>query len=514
MPNILANDVVTYKHKRNFIQFGGPRPNNVLQFAGQDSQYLVMEGVGAPESGGIDPIYVPGSIPGKYKLVGRKISPADLMSASLKMLEKHGSIPRQLQRIGCAFNLYEVTGDCADLSDFLGGWTDYVLVYSLAIVTNKDLGTRSAWDTDTQIEDTLSLTLADVFPIGGLSFGEQAAPDISREVVDVVYGSKEQCGDCGPQDDGTLKISAVTKSSGSGSPGMPAEVIYTLNSGASWSEANITGLGATADPTAIDIVGNRLVVIVTSENAYYWSELSAVGIPGAWTKVTTGFVAAKQPNDLYVAGPREVYFCGNGGYIYKSTNITAGVTVLNAGSATANDLLRIHGREETIVAVGKTSTVIRSINRGATFSTVTTSPSGISTNVQAVAVLDRNRYWVGLGLGRVMYTLDGGETAWGQTPFDDSGTGQVHDIVFVNDEVGYFAHATNTPTARVYSTWNGGADWTRTSRRILNFPTFNKAGRIAVPQVDAGISANHVTIAGLAGDGTDGILLLGVAART
>lgn len=514
MPSISANEVITYKHKRNFIQYGGPRPNNAVAYAGQDAQYMAIEGVGVPDSGGIDPIFVPDPRkPGSYRLIGRKITPPDLASATLKLLERHGAIPRQLLQQGCQFNLYEPTGDCKDLSDFLSGWSDYVLIYSLAQVTDKDLGTRSAWDADDQIEDSLSLQLSDVYPIGPLAFGEQAAANIDREVVDVVFASQVQCGECGPQDDGTNKVFAVTKSSGAGSVGIPAQVVYSLDGGLSWADSDITGIGASADPIAIDIVGDKIVVLVPSEGAYYWSTLNQyTGVPGTWNKVTTGFVAAHDPNDLYVASPREIYFCGDGGYIYKSTDITAGVSVVNAGAATSNDLIRIDGKDETIVATGEVSTVIKSLNRGLTFATTTTNPSVIAVTVQALEVLDALRYWVGTDSGRLLYTLNGGET-WVQVAFSGAGAGQVRDIVFATDEVGYFSHDTATPTARIFTTWDGGTDWTNANPRILNLPTFNRATRLAVPNASAGIAANTVAAGGLSGGGTDGILLIGVAAR-
>lgn len=514
MPNFSANEVVTYKFKRNFIQFGGARANNIVRYAGQDAQYLSIEGVGSPESGGIDPIWVPDlRVAGRYRLVGRKQGPPALASASLHMLEKHGSIPRQLTRIGCAFNLYELTGNCTDLSDFLNGWTDYVLVYSGALVTDKDLGTRSSFDTDEMNEAVLTLQLADIYPVGALAFGEQASPEISREVIDVTYGSTEQCGECGPQDDGTQKIYAVTKSSGAGSPGIPAEIIYSLTGGATWVDGSITGITGTSDPSAIAVVGSRLVIVVPSENAYYWADLNSItGAVGAFTKVTSGFVALKNPQSIYVAGPREVYFSGSGGYIYKSTDITVGVTVISAASATTQDLLRIAGNDEVIVAVGKGSTVVRSINRGATFALTTTNPSAVATDILAVAVLDRNRIWVGTLTGRLVYTLDGGES-WVLAGFDGSGSGAVRDIKFLNNEVGFFSHDTNTPTARIFSTWNGGADWTRTAPRVNNLPTFDRANRIAIPNTYAGVAANTIAVGGLSGDHLDGILIQGIAAR-
>lgn len=515
MPALNADEIVTNRHKRNFLQLGGPRPANSVKFAGQDAQYMSIEGVSIAESGGVDPVWVPDPrVIGKYRLVSRKISPPDLAKATLKLLERHGSIPMQLQRIGCSFNMYELTGTCKDLSDFLGGWSDYVLVYSGALVTDKDLGTRTGWDSDEQVEDSMSLILADVYPVGALSFGEQAGTQVDREVLDIHYGTAQQCGDCGVPDDGTKNVYALVKSSGAGSPGLPAEVVYSIDGGRNWSQMNITGMGATADPTFIEVVGTRLVVGVNSEGAYYYSDIDINGNPSStWTKVTTGFVAAKGPNDIYLVSPREVYICGDGGYVYKSTDITAGVTVINAGVATAQNLTRIHGQGNTIVAVGAASTCIKSLNSGATFATTTVAPSLVSTTLNGITVLDSKRYWVATGLGRIVYTVDGGET-WGQSNFDLAGTGVAYDVVFASDEVGYFSHSNATPTARIFATWDGGATWTRTTPRIQNMPTFNRATRLAVPYgADSGVAVNNLAVGGLGGGGTDGIVLMGIAAR-
>jgi hypothetical protein len=504
MPNLIADEIITQKHKRLFIQYGGAKPTNETKYYGQDAQYMSVEGVSLPESGGIDPIWVhdPSRI-GKYRLIGRTITAPDLANATLLMREKHGVIPRQLLTESCPFNLYEPTGKCKDLSDFLQGWSDYVLVYSGALVTDKDLGARTSWDADDAIEDSLSITLAEVYPVGQLGFGEEAATTIFRAVVDVVYGNALSCY-C---EDPTKFVYAVTGAN-AGSPGLPAEVVYTVDGGGSWATAPIAGIGAAEDALAIDLVGNYLVVI--GLDAIYYAEINQdTGVPGAFTKVGTGFVAAGSPTDLYVASPREVWFCGDGGYIYKSTDITAGVTVISAGDATASDLNRIHGVEETIVAVGDTGAVIKSTNRGLTWATTTASP--VAANLTAIWVLDDKRFWVGSATGFVYYTLNGGES-WTSQAFSGSGAGQVNDIVFATNEVGYISHSTAVPAARIFSTWDGGSDWTNAKPRILNLPTFDHAYRLAVPKWDAGIAANNIAVAGLAGNGTDGILLLGIAA--
>lgn len=520
MPNLSANEIVTNKHVRNFIQFGGPGPDNPVKFGGQDFQYMKVEGVSlAGGDGGLEPIWMHDpQYPGKFKLVARKISPPDLTEATLVLAEKHGAIPRQLQTIRCPFNLYDVVGACKDLSDFLAGWSDYVMVYEGAIISgNKDGGNRSAWgDADDEVTDSLPLTMADAYPVGAIGFDEEAAATITLEAIDVIYWSAETCGDCGPANDGTQWIYAVVKSSGS-TPGTAPKLLYTIDGGLNWTTNTVTGLGQTEDPIFIDRAGKYLIIGTRTAggptlSGYYYAEVNTnTGAPGTWTKVTSGFVATMQIYDCYVLSPREVFFCADGGYIYKAADITTGVTVVSDGSATTTAMRRIHGNgNETLVAVGGSGVVIKSNNRGATWGTTVTYP--VVSTLQALAVLDDKAFWVGTSGGTLWYTLNGGET-WTQKTFSGSGAGQIRDIVFPTPSVGYFAHDTAAPVARIFATWNGGADWTNSAPRIMNWPVADRVNRIAYPKVSSGIAANNVAVAGLAGDGTDGFVFIGVASR-
>jgi photosystem II stability/assembly factor-like uncharacterized protein len=362
----------------------------------------------------------------------------------------------------------------------------------------------------------VEFTFSSIYKIGALNFGSVAAPEVEREVVDVVFGSTIDCGACGPGDDGTKRIYAVTKSSGAASPGTPAEVVYSVDGGLTWSQQNITGLGGTVDPTGIDIAGAYLIVLDTAGNGYWFADLNPLtGVPSNWTNVTTGFVASKQPNDLYVAGTNEVYFAGEGGYIYKSTDIPSGVTAINAGSATTNDLVRIHGLDETIVAVGESGAIVKSANRGATWATTTTTPT--SATVRAVLVLDDYRFWIGTSGGKVYYSLNSGET-WTEQGLPGGTTNVViDDIVAATDEVLHIAARTSTPTARLLTSWVGGERWASSAdvtARVKAFPTASRFNRIAVPRdVDPATASNTIVLGGLSGGGTDGALTLGSAAR-
>jgi photosystem II stability/assembly factor-like uncharacterized protein len=518
MPKVNPSEIVQQSHKRFYVQDGGPRPANPALYGGMDAQYLIISGV-TKDMGSIDPIRVPDPLRvGSYRNVGESRSPADLPTATVTMLEKRGVLPQAFRDQRCPINFYEASGACKDLSDFANGWSDYVKVYSLGRVTSVDGGDRGAWEDDGQIENAFDISFQDIYDIGSIYFGSYAASEVSREIVDIVYGGGFDCGLCGPANDGTKWIYAVARSSGSGSPGLPAELIYTVDGGLTWTEAAITGIGASEDPAAIDIVGDRLIVLTrtaggATTSGYYWATINRnTGAPGSFTKVVSGFVTGAPANDLLVLSSRDIFFVADGGYIYKSTDITSGVSVISAAASTTQNLSRIAGEDETLYAVGANSTVLISQDRGDTWAaSVGTVPTTTAT-IQAVAVLDKYRAWVGSSSGRVFATIDGGET-WREKVIASAAA--VQDIQFATDEVGYISYTVAGPTGGLLATWNGGADWASSSGgpRLQNVPTTDRVNRVAFPQgADAFAAANYLALAALGGDGTDGLIALGAAA--
>lgn len=517
MPNKPGADkIVTQQHRRAFSQRGGPLPTNEIRYASQNEAWMSFgDADNPPGRGGSDPIFAPAAGKRKaYDLIGRSISAPDFPTAELTFMIKHGGIPWVDFDLSCQNNFYEVVGKCKRPDDFINGWDDFVKIYSQGEAdTRSESNQTTAEDGDDASQIAVEFQFAAIYKIGALLFGEKAAPEVEREVVDVVYGGGVECGNCGVGDDGTKRIYAVTKSSGAASPGTPAEVIYSIDGGATWSQTNITGLGGTTDPIGIDIVGNYVVVLDSAGNGYWFAELNALtGAPGSWTNVTAGFVASKQPQDMYVVGPNEVYFCGNGGYIYKCTDIPSGVTVLDAGNATTANLIRIGGDyENVIVAVGESGKIVRSLNRGATWAQPTTSPT--SATLRAVSVRSAFLFWIGTSGGKVYYTVNGGETFVDVTIPGGTHT-VIDDIVHATDEVIYISTRVSS-TARLVTSWNGGASWASsatTTQRIQSFPTATRFNRIAFPRdAEPTTAANYIALGGLSGGGTDGALFLGVA---
>lgn len=510
--------MVTQNLVRAFLQKGGPRVANPLKFYGLNAQYIFINGVSS-SYGGINPIYLPApSQTGGWTLTTRTREAPDLPEATLQQLQKIGTLPDDLGDSNCPTNIYLVVGGCgSDLSDPVNGWYSYVEILSNALAETNDGGDRMSMDSDDPVMDEYALKMTARYKAGALTFGEQAASAIDREVVDLAYATGASCGTCGPADDGTRRLYAVTKSSGAGSPGIPANVIYVEKNPVTGSvtvrEYDITGLGATADPVFIDVMGGYLIVGVSSTNSIYYASLDpATGVPGTWTQVTTGFVASKTPNDIYVKNNLEAYIAANGGYVYKlGSNPGDGVTVVSAGSPTTQNLARIHGAGETIVAVGAAGTVLRSTNNGVSWAT-TTSTAGSAT-LAGVFVFSQSYIQV-VNASGVHYTTETGGASWSSRTI--SGATAAYDIVYATEEVGYIAY-TDSTGARLQATVFGGTVWsdsTADSSRVKGFPTFTRANRVAVPRT-AGpqLSANTVALGGVAtsGSNADGILITGAA---
>ena len=478
-----------------------------------DEQYLMVGDISAPDRGGITAINVNDPrIRGLFKRTGVQIDAPDIPNNSITFKQRFGGIPWYRFRLNCPINIYESEGLCGDPSDPQNGWLT-LSILSGGLATDKTYAGRTPFDgSDESTADIGFSWLGGAYAVGGIPIGEVAAVDVTTEVVDITYGGFAQCSDCGPANDGTQWIYALQQTAG-GSSAVNGKVLYSTDGGASWAASAITGLGVGVLVTKIAIVGQYLVVLAKSENAYYVSQINQLtGVPGAWTKVTTGFVALKLPNDIFVESPTRVYFVADGGYIYVATDILSGVSVLSAGGVTTNNLTRIHGGAGVLLAVGASNTILKSTNRGVSWAATA---AGVTGTHSAVAVNGALVYYVGTldTTGKVWYTEDGG-ASWTELVLPGAALAGIQDIVFATSEAGYIAATRTGPTAALFATVYGGALWgeNNTSRLPGNLPTFGRANRLAAPNSpDPMVAANNIAIAGLGGGLVDGIALVGQA---
>ena len=499
MPKPSADIVKTGKHLRFFYQKNGASPYDPLAYAGVEGQYMTIEEVTNPKSGGISPINVhdPNRI-GKYLQVGRQIDAPDFPSATVQFMQLHGGIPRQLYNLAdCPVSFYQVAGKCQDLSDFSRANYDYVKILSDGEVTDQSEGGAS-FDGDEGIIDSLPFVFGSAYTVGALNFNEEAATAVTLPVVDVVYGSNIECGVCGPQDDGTQLIYALVNAA----VGSPPVVVWSNDGGATWTSAAITGSLATDIPQAIGIAGTKLLVLTnnaTDTSVFYTTINALTGAPGAFVEVSTGFVSTNFANDMVVESPRAIWFAAENGYIYKSTNIVQGVTVVEAGDVTTEDLNRIDARDGVILVAGDGGTVVYSLTNGDNWE-VAAIDAGVGV-LAAASVVSANLWMVASGT-TLYYTRSRGAKAW-DTAVLSSGT--INDVVFVTNEVGYVL-ATESGAGVIYQTISGGSQWEREA-----LPVATTARRLAYPNVsNLSVASGNVMIGG-AGATTDGTLLQGVS---
>jgi len=410
----------------------------------------------------------------------------------------------RIVRKGCSLDLQVHIGACYNPQDFDGGW-EKVLVLETARPTGYTTSELGALDQgeDAAVNEDVPFTGRDAYELKRLLVAEVAKTEVVQEIVAVAICDSKQCGACGIPTDGCQKLFAIEKATVA-SPGMAAELIFSADGGAVWGETNVLTLAANQDPSDIACVGIYLVVISNGDCSLHYAELADI-LAGTeiWTEVTTGLVCpAGAPNAIFSISAAFSWLVGDGGYIYFSSDPTAGVSVQSAGIATTEDLLDIHGCDElNLVAVGGNGAVVYTENGGDTWAAASDSPAAVDLNT--VWVVSKYVWWVGASDGRLWYTRDAGVT-WTEKAFNGSGTGEVQKIWFSTPTVGYLAHTTAAPKGRILRTINGGYSWYVLPEGAATFP-----GNDAINDVvGCGENPNFVFGGGLSDVSTDGFAVI------
>jgi len=408
----------------------------------------------------------------------------------------------KLVRKGCPVDLQLHAGACKEPTNFNKGWEK---VYVLENARATDYGTS---DLGALSDDQNAVSLETVpwsgdnwFEIARLIPAELGETEIAQEIIAVVICDSASCGACGIASDGCQKVFALTLSAG-GSPGLPAEVIYSPDAGMTLGDTNITTLPANRDPSDMACVGIHLVVISNMDDALHYAELADIlNAAETWARVGTGFVGAGSPNAIFSVNSIMTWIVGDGGYIYFTSDPTTGVVVQNAGVATIENLNDVHFINELNgVAVGAANAVVVTANGGATWSAITGPAPAVVLN--CVWMKSRLEWFVGTAGGELYYTVDGGVN-WTAKAFPGSGAGQVREISFATNSVGYMAHDTATPAGRILRTIDGGYTWYVLPEETGTMPANDRINALAACEEDV----NLVYGGGLADDAIDGILV-------
>jgi photosystem II stability/assembly factor-like uncharacterized protein len=355
---------------------------------------------------------------------------------------------------GCDHDIQVHFGTCRNPRDFNAGW-DKILVLDNASVGSYSTGELGALEPSqrAQVDEDATFRGEEAYEIVRLTFSTKAASDTTQEVVDVAFGTADQClAICG-----TSECKIVLALMTPGAYGH-AVIIYSSDGGLTWTDEQVQSADpADVCPQLLNVGSYVVVINATADAIEYCTQANLIAGAADWTTVVTGFVGAGTPQAMWSAGPANTWIVGDGGYIYLMTDPADGVTVQDAGSATAENLNDVAGIDElNVMAVGDNNAVVYTADGGVTWTAVT-GPSP-AVNMNACWMLTDMIWLVGDAAGHLWYTTDAGVT-WVEKTFVGSGAGAITDIAFVNDTVGYMSHTTATPTGRILRTIDGGHSW-------------------------------------------------------
>ena len=438
---------------------------------------------------------------GKFEVVDYTISQPDEPSTTYTLdLDRYmRDVWIDLSEQDCAFNVQVHIGKCTRPDDPLG-W-DSILLHRNVRISEAGLPALAPMtEDDDQISQvTLSAQLQEVIKIRKLVFGEQAPSVVLAPVVDSVIYDASSCGDCGEIVKACSRIYSLTQAN-AGSPGLSSQIVYTLDGGLNWLSDDIDSLGGQSG-VRLALIGNYLVVLSTAGNGHHFARRSDVDdAVSDWAGVSGtggGYVTSKAPVALWSKTPGLTFVVGQGGYVYKMSDPTRAVTVLNAGITTVQNLNEVHGVGEVVVAVGASNAVIYSINDGETWRLVVGPAAGVT--LKTVWCLTDNIWFVGAANGKLFYTLNRGKT-WAETALDGD-VSAVNDIYFVNDTVGYVAVTTTGGAGRVYRTLSSGSEWFKSAPHIDGLPTSTAVNVVVA------CNSNFLVAGGSAAAG-DGVLAI------
>lgn len=418
----------------------------------------------------------------------------------------------ELTRLRCPFDIQIHIGSCGDdPRDFNAGGWHRVRIIEDALMTGYNTSDQGALEGDGQDKMTEDIPVSgrSVYDVLRMAYFSVAQDAVGEVVVAVDVCDLITCGDCPgvSPSDGCQRVFAVTNAKGS-SPGLLPQVIITTDQfgTASIIERWVTTFALSEDAADAACVGDYFVVISnTGDGAVHYADTQEmIDQTETWAKVITGFAVggSNAPQAIWNYSPMLSYMAGKNGHIYRMRNPADGVTTLDAGVVTSEDLNDIDGWDaDNVAAVGDNGAFVYTLD-GKIFQ-LGTGPSG-PTNLLGVGYRSKNEIWVTGDNGVLYSTIDYGNHWTSVTPPGDMT--RIDAIKWASDSVGFAVGRTATPRGRVVRTICGGRYWyVAPETPGMSMPVADYFTCLAVCAKEV----NKVFVGGLADNAADGILLKG-----
>lgn len=272
-------------------------------------------------------------------------------------------------------------------------------------------------------------------------------------INDVAFCNSERCAsDCGS----ALDICEQGLIGADDDGANEADVVYTADSGTTWTNAAARPFAAGEDVesvTCVRVDNETTRWIVARDTSGDFAEIAYSDDSGAtWTNVDVeaeGTRGAADSGALFAYDFKNIWFVTTGGYIFYSNDGGITWTTQNAGTATANDYNAVHfSSKYDGFAVANTGVVVKTDDGGETWAAVTAITG--TPNVLCVHTFNEDEVMVGTASGGVWKSGNAG-TSW--TQLYSAGT-SINDLTFANPYVGWAADG-----ATILYTRNGGEDW-------------------------------------------------------
>jgi hypothetical protein len=468
-----------------------PSFESCLVAGGPDQSFGDIEKIECPDPDRYGQWVEVGTIQGQQSRVTMDLTgryATDLISTLLDLARKR-----------CAVDVQVHFGACKDPGTFNS--FDKAMIFENAYITNWSTGELGALGSDgnAAVDETAPISAEMMYEVVPLATTERGATTVVNELVDVVICDLASCGDCTTPSTGCDHIYAISIMAG-GSPATIPDIVHSIDGGATWYTDDIDSM--TTDGSAIGCLGDYLVAVSNGQGALHYalkSEVDDVDFDETWVAITTGFVATHDPTDVWEAGG-VLWIAAELGYVYMTESVTDGVTVLDAGVATAQTLNAIHALDDQFaVAVGNDGAVVFTENQ-----TVWSSTDAVPTAsvLNAVWALSNDTWLVGDADGILWYTENQGADWTNKKDFGAA----IQDISFATDSVGYVACTTAAGHGQIWRTYDGGYSWTGIPEGTGSLPANDRINALATCP-----DANFVIGVGLADDGSDGIIIGGEA---
>lgn len=490
-------------YSRVYLIEGRARPDHPSQYASS----LKMTGL-SQNFGDITKIEMPDPQNyGKFVEVGSVRGAQERASTSLvgRYASTIKSTLLRLAKAGCPVDLQLHIGECQDPSAVNDFSKALILEnVSLGTYSTEDLGALGT-DENAKADETADVTASLAYEVTPLSFVRKADDLVVKQAVDVTIADTQSCGNCGFESDGCKIVLVIAKSPG-GSAGTPADIIYSIDKGVLWKSEEIDSLVTASDPTGVAGIG-KYAVVISDSVTMYGMHIALLQdfkdqIDPTFTRVNTGFVLPGLPKGISSYG-RGGYICGAWGYVYHTSDPTAGVDVVEPGALTTSNLICVHALNSDCALVGGNDGVILYTLNKLNW-TLANSPVALGTNITAVYMKSKTEWFVGTSAGKLYYTTNAG-VKWTQKVLPGTVQTKICDITMPTASVMFVSAIIAGPRGKLYRSFDGGNTFVVLPESIGTMPLSDEFTAIASCTYDP----DFLVAVGLHDDGTDGIITVG-----